>query len=822
MATYEQALHAGAAFFKASTEVDREDWQTFVNGLSLERHFPGIEAIGFAKAARHAEKEALEQQMRAEGTTDYTVSPAGERAFYAPVMYVAPFEAGNADVLGFDLYSDRCRRTAMEQARDSGEAILSCRVALRKRYENAEQTGFLMFAPVYQQGIPHSTLEERRTALTGWVYAPFRVDEFMKALLVVHRDELGTESRVEITDLEAGDDDERRIFSNVALPASAPAHHAWVRNRDLSIAGHRWTLRLSADTSFAQSFYTTADAILAGGIVTSLLLFAVAMTLATGRARALALADFLTRELRASNDQLALYARERTAELQTVLSASPIPIAHLIGKRFNWVNPALETLMGYAAAELVANPTKMLFRSDAEFEEFMRSTTPLVAAGGIASSEQVLVTRDGRQLVCEGHIKALDAADLSRGAVAIFKDVTARSRNEEALRESERYNRLLFQASPLGLALCSMDGTIVDANQAYASILGRSVEQTVGLSYWAVTPDKYATGEAGLLEALRDTGRFGPYEKEYIHLDGHLVPVRLSARIIKRGGESFIWAAVEDIADVKANERRIEDYIAHIEKQNLRLAENDRLKTEFLNNMSHELKTPLNAIIGFSELLAAGIPRPLDPEQQEHAQDILDAGRQLFAQINAILTYGRSEAGQLELRPDLIALPSFLDERINAFNDAARAKDVTLSCSVAPECGNFFADRDYLRTIIDHLLSNAIKFTPQGGRVALHAARTDGRHAQREAPCSGMLEISVADTGIGISPQERESLFQPFIQGDGKLTRRAGGAGLGLALASRLVKLHGGTLDVESAPAAGSTFTLRLPWRESREGEGPA
>jgi PAS domain S-box-containing protein len=147
----------------------------------------------------------------------------------------------------------------------------------------------------------------------------------------------------------------------------------------------------------------------------------------------------------------------------------------------------------------------------------------------------------------------------SREGLAIFfHDITERKRSEQALRESERYNRMLFESLPTGLALCRMDGTLVDINQAFASMLGRSIEETLPLSYWDITPAKYAEQEQVQLATLSATGRYGPYEKEFIHKDGHLVPVVLSGRIIEKDGERYIWSSVKDISERKQSGAQIQ------------------------------------------------------------------------------------------------------------------------------------------------------------------------------------------------------------------------------------------------------------------------
>lgn len=144
------------------------------------------------------------------------------------------------------------------------------------------------------------------------------------------------------------------------------------------------------------------------------------------------------------------------------------------------------------------------------------------------------------------------------GLSIFFHDITERKRTEQALRESEQYNRMLFESLPSGLALCRMDGSLVDINAAYATILGRTIEETLPLSYWDITPKKYAEQEQTQLASLETRGWYGPYEKEYIHKDGHLVPVVLTGRIIEKGGERYIWSSVKDITERKQADEQIQ------------------------------------------------------------------------------------------------------------------------------------------------------------------------------------------------------------------------------------------------------------------------
>jgi signal transduction histidine kinase len=233
------------------------------------------------------------------------------------------------------------------------------------------------------------------------------------------------------------------------------------------------------------------------------------------------------------------------------------------------------------------------------------------------------------------------------------------------------------------------------------------------------------------------------------------------------------------------------------------LAEADRVKTEFMANVTHELRTPLNSVIGFAELLKDEVPGPLNAQQAQFAADILASGKRLLALVEGILEMSRFDAAGAALEREPVEIGAALGERVAAHRKAAEACGLTMRLDVAADTVSAELDPRALRRMLDALLDNAIKFNREGGTVAVSARRAEGA-----------LEIVMADTGIGIASEDLAKLFKPLAQLDAGMSRRRGGVGLGLALARRLAELHGGTIEVESDSGKGSTFTLRLPIQE--------
>jgi GAF domain-containing protein len=243
--------------------------------------------------------------------------------------------------------------------------------------------------------------------------------------------------------------------------------------------------------------------------------------------------------------------------------------------------------------------------------------------------------------------------------------------------------------------------------------------------------------------------------------------------------------------------REIEDKSRQIEAAN-------RHKSEFLANMSHELRTPLNAIIGFSEVLGERMFGELNEKQAEYTEDILSSGRHLLSLINEILDLSKVEAGRMELELATFDLPLAIDNARTFVRERATKHGINLDVTIDERLGEFVGDERKIKQILLNLLSNAVKFTPEGGRIGINARQADGS-----------VEISVSDTGIGISPEDQSKIFEEFLQVGGDYAHKREGTGLGLTLAKKFVELHGGRIWVESEVGKGSTFSFTLPERSS-------
>lgn len=321
MAKYEQVLEGAAGLFAASDVVDRAEFAEYVRTLRLDEKYPGIQGVGFAQWLTANEKAAHIGRMRDEGFPQYDIHPPGTRDAYTAIVYLEPFDWRNQRAFGYDMYSEPVRRAAMADARDSGATTISGKVRLVQEVGRNVQAGFLMYVPIYRPHAPHQTREERRANLLGWVYAPFRMDDLMRGILGRHFGEIS-----EVLDLEIYDGEQ--LQPNTLMFDSdgriSPPSAAFRVVRPLSMFDHRWTLVISSLPAFdARLRADRANMIALGGSLGSAMAALVVWLLVTARARALALAERMTADLRESEEK-----QRRLNRALRLLSACNTALVH--------------------------------------------------------------------------------------------------------------------------------------------------------------------------------------------------------------------------------------------------------------------------------------------------------------------------------------------------------------------------------------------------------------------------------------------------------------------------------------------------------------
>ncbi len=507
-------------------------------------------------------------------------------------------------------------------------------------------------------------------------------------------------------------------------------------------------------------------------------------------------------------------------------------------------NVGAERMLGYAATDVlnkitpadISDPQEVIARAKSLSLELGTSITPgfealvFKASRGIEDIyELTYIRKDGSRFPAIVSVTALrDAQEGIIGYLLIGTDNTARKEVEAAqalldqrLRDQQFYTRSLIESNIDALMMTDPQGFISDVNQQMMTLTGRTRDELIGAHCKKFFTDP-ARAEAAIKRVLTEN-KVSNYELTVRAQNGEETVVSYNAATFQDRDRKLqgVFAAARDVTERKRFERTLQE-------KNLELEHASSMKSEFLATMSHELRTPLNAIIGFSEALKDGLMGPMSDTQQEYIGDIFTSGQHLLSLINDILDLSKVEAGMMTLELEAVDLDGLLSGSLSIVKEKALAQRISLELDTADDLGLPMLDMRKTKQIVYNLLANAVKFSASGARVTLSARRVprnmvgmlSGAWPVHSFPLvdsefTEFLEISVSDSGIGISRSNMAKLFQAFSQIDSSLARKFEGTGLGLAMVKQLAELHGGTVAVTSAEGEGARFAVWLPLRKN-------
>jgi PAS domain S-box-containing protein len=384
-------------------------------------------------------------------------------------------------------------------------------------------------------------------------------------------------------------------------------------------------------------------------------------------------------------------------------------------------------------------------------------------------------------------------------------DITEQKLAEEALRSSEELYHSLVETSQDLIWRCDIEGRFTYLNIAWEHVLGYEMHEMLGRKFSDFQTYSDAKRDLTIFERLKRGESIEHFESTYIGRAGNEIHLVFNALFLcdEKGEITGASGTAFDITQRKQMEVELREAKATAEAANI-------AKSLFLSNMSHEIRTPLNAIIGFSTLV---LNTALPPRQHEYVGKIHSAGELLLHIINDILDYSKVEAGKLTLEQIPFRPAIIIDNVVSMVQQKIREKDLHLRVETSADiAGHLVGDPHRLVQIITNLLSNAIKFTAQG-EVKLETALLKQENERQQ------LSFSISDTGVGLSGEEINKLFQPFTQADASTTRRFGGTGLGLSICKQLVELMGGEIRCESVPGEGSTFSFTAWFDVAQSGD---
>ena len=845
MNTYEYVLRGSAALFASSDRVGRDEWRRYIASLKINQHISGIQGIGFALHIASGDKKLHIATVRAEGFPGYTITPAGERSEYTPIVYLEPFSGRNLRAFGYDMFSEPVRREAMKRARDSGEIAVSGKVTLVQETGNDVQSGFLMYLPVYKNGLPHGTEAERRAALTGYVYSPFRMNDLMDG--IVGRS---------IPDLDI------HIYDGEGVSAPALIYESMREDRSnhektpdffrqisISVGGHPWTVYVESLPSFDAAAAKKSPAIvLVMGCFISLLLFFFIRGQERSRRYAVTLAEEMTDAY-----------RESESRLRAILDNSPY-MAWLKDNqgRYVKINKAYLNYIRRDSVDEVVGKTDFDLWPKELAEKYRKDDAEVMAQRQHRHVEETSL--DGNEIHWVETFKTpvVDVHGNVLGTTGFSNDITERKQREaDIVRLSSTY-RLLSQVNE---AIVRSD----DRNALFATICRVASESGLFRMAWigmldaqasSIVPVAHAGVEEGYLQRLHirlddervASGPTATAVRNALHVvcqdienDPKLLPWRDEA--LRRGyrssgafpireagavvGTMSVYSAeisfftpdvvqlmlelCADISfalDVFAEKQRREQAEADLKQFNLELerrvyerthqleAANKELEA-FSYSVSHDLRAPLRSIDGFSQILLKKYQDQLDETGNDYLQRVRRASQRMGLLIDDLLQLSR--VSRSALKRELVDVSAISENVMDDLRKTMPKRQVHFELQQGLSA---YADPGLLRVVLDNLLGNAYKFT---GRKA------DARIEFGKCDCDGESAFFVRDNGDGFNMDYAHKLFGAFQRLHG--VNEFEGTGIGLATVRRIIQRHHGRIWADGKEGVGASFYFTLPQR---------
>jgi len=485
--------------------------------------------------------------------------------------------------------------------------------------------------------------------------------------------------------------------------------------------------------------------------------------------------------------------RAANAEQDAIFESATLGIVHIRDRVMQRCNRKLEEIFGYGPGEMTGRPTRIWYATEEDYAVGGGPVLEQISRGETHRREQRLLRKDGSAFWCRISGRAVDPSDASRGSAWMLEDVTEERAAAEALRAAIAEQDAIFGSATSGIALIR-DRVIQRCNAKLEEIFGYAPGAFLGKStrIWYASDEEAAQGGGAVYEQIA-RGETHRREQLFSRRDGSRFWCRLTGRAVDVADpdKGSVWM-LDDVTDERA--------AAEALREAKRVAEDaTQAKSMFLANMSHEIRTPMNAIIGMSHL---ALKTDLNPKQRDYVSKVHNAGTSLLGIINDILDFSKVEAGKLDLEEVPFRLDEVLDNVSSLVAQKAYDKGLELLFDTPREVPQaLVGDPLRIGQVITNLVSNAVKFTERG-QIAVAVRRVDAAGGKVQ------LRVEVRDSGIGMTREQAGRLFQAFTQADGSTTRKYGGTGLGLTISKRLVELMGGSIQVDSEPGKGSTFSF--------------
>ncbi len=454
LGAYALILRGGAALFAGSETVERQEWRAYVETLGAERSVPGVQGIGFAQVIPADQLASHVTRIRSEGFPEYAVRPPGERAIYTSIIYLEPFRDRNLRAFGYDMFSETVRHAAMEQARDTGEAALSGRVELVQETGKDVQAGTLIYVPVYRNGAPVATFEQKRAALIGWAYSPYRMNDLMAGIIRDWGSQEGKAVDLHIYDGREATPAALLFDSNPDYtPASDSLLH---QQRMIDFNGHQWLLVFDHAATPSGISYTSAWATLIGGLALSGVLFALMLSMLNTRINAARIADKLTEEISGREELL----KESELRYRTVADfTSDWEYWIMPDGSVRYMSPSCEQISGYTADEYHADPQLLARIVHPDDQPLFAQHTHKLSAQGLPEPIDFRICRKDGEIRWIGHVcrPVHDPSGKDIGQRSSNRDITERKKAEVKIKRLNQFVAALSQCNQAIVRCASED-----------------------------------------------------------------------------------------------------------------------------------------------------------------------------------------------------------------------------------------------------------------------------------------------------------------------------------------------------------------------------
>ena len=786
-----QLLRNGSAFFAASDTVTRKEWKTLVEHYKTNEHLPGIQGAGFSFIIPKNQLQNHIQKIRHEGFPDYNIKPAGNRDFYTSVLYLEPFNDSNLRAFGYDLFTEPVRRKAMEQARDFDLAALTDKIIIEQETDSNKQAGVLMFVPVYRNQKSINTLEDRKAAIVGWVFSPYKMNDLMSGAL--GRWDAPDKSRIHLQIYDNDNISAHSLLFDSQRQNTNHLQNASSRTLTLHLVfnGKMWTLcysQLSDPFAYYNSKVITA---LIFGISLSILMFGLFLSLTRTKIK-MQILEKLTSELRESEFKFKVLA-DYTYDWEYWEG---------LNSQVIYMSASCETITGFNSEAFISDSLlmkKLVHPEDSELYETHYKESHLFVNPQNNNSKELdfrIIKKDG-SVVHIGHVctPVLNDKGHFLGTRISNRDITKRKEAEKELFESEQRYRCLIETANEGI-IVAKGRRLVFVNPMMLELTGYSQEEMLANDFlefvcnedWDLVLNNQLKRLSGELADPR-------YQLRIVRKDKSIKWVDMNGVKIEWEGEPATMNFVTDITERK----RVEAEIAFKNEELLRL---NSEKDKFFSIIAHDLRGPFSGFLGLTQIMANQLADLTMDELQQIAISMKNSATNLSNLLENLLEWSLVHQGLMPFNPKILKLRPIADESISIMQEPAKSKDIEIINNISDDT-MVFADSNLLQTVIRNLVSNAVKFTHKGGNIRLYSRTTEERR----------VEISIHDSGIGISPKMLNQLFRLDSKTNRNGTEGESSSGLGLLLCKGFVEKHGGKLWAESEEGKGSIFYFTIPFK---------